>query len=33
MIYFWSALFVLYINDLPNDAICSIGIYVDHTTL
>ena len=26
-------LFLLYINDLPDDAICSIGIYADDTTL
>ena len=27
------ALFLLYINDLPHDVICDIGIYVDDTTL
>ena len=26
-------LFLLYINDLPDDVICNIGIYVDDTTL
>ena len=26
-------LFLLYINDLPDDAICNIGIYADDTTL
>ena len=26
-------LFLLYINDLPDDAICSIGIYANDTTL
>ena len=26
-------LFLLYINDLPNDIICNIGIYADDTTL
>ena len=26
-------LFLLYINDLPNDAICDIAIYADDTTL
>ena len=26
-------LFLLYINDLPNDVICNIGIYADDTTL
>ena len=25
--------FLLYINDLPNDVICDIAIYVDDTTL
>ena len=28
-----SALFLLYINDLPDDAICDIGIYPYDTTL
>ena len=26
-------LFLLYINDLPDDVICSIAIYTDYTTL
>ena len=26
-------LFLLYINDLPDDVICNIAIYVDYTTL
>ena len=26
-------LFLLYINDLPDDAICNVAIYTDHTTL
>ena len=26
-------LFILYINDLPDDVICNITIYVDDTTL
>ena len=26
-------LFLLYINDLPNDVICNIAIYADDTTL
>ena len=26
-------LFLLYINDLPKDVICNIGIYADDTTL
>ena len=25
--------FLLYINDLPNDIICDIAIYIDDTTL
>ena len=27
------ALFLLYINDLPDDVICDIAIYADDTTL
>ena len=27
-----STLFLLYINELPDDAICSIGIYDDDIT-
>ena len=27
------ALFLLYINDLPDGVICAIGIYADDTTL
>ena len=27
------ALFLLYINYLPNDVICNIAIYADNTTL
>ena len=26
-------LFLLYINDLPDDAVCDIAIYADDTTL
>ena len=26
------ALFLLYINDLPDDVICNIAIYADDTT-
>ena len=26
-------LFLLYINELPDDSICNITIYADHTTL
>ena len=26
-------LFLLYINDLPNDVICNIAVYADVTTL
>ena len=26
-------LFLLYINDIPDDVICNIAIYVDDTTL
>ena len=28
-----STLFLLYINDLPDDVICNIGICADDTTL
>ena len=28
-----STLFLLYVNDLPNDVICNIAIYADDTTL
>ena len=27
------ALFLLYINDLPDDVICDVAIYADNTTL
>ena len=27
------ALFLLYINDLPDDVLCDIAIYADDTTL
>ena len=26
-------LFLLYINDLPDDVICDIAVYADYTTL
>ena len=26
-------LFLLYINDLPDDVICNIAVYADHATL
>ena len=29
----FPTLFLLYINDLPDDAICNIAIYADDTTL
>ena len=28
-----DTLFLLYVNDLPDDAICNIAIYADDTTL
>ena len=28
-----STLFLLYINDLPDDVICDIAFYADNTTL
>ena len=28
-----QGLFLLYINDLPDDVICNIAIYADDTTL
>ena len=28
-----STLFLLYINDLPDDVICDIAVYADDTTL
>ena len=28
-----STLFLVYINDLPDDVICNIGIYADDTNL
>ena len=30
---FFPTLFLLYINDLPDDIICNIPIYADDTTL
>ena len=30
---FGSALFLLYINDLPDDVICNFAIYADDTAL
>ena len=30
---FVPTLFLVYINDLPDDFICNVGIYVDDTTL
>ena len=32
-IFLGPAFFLLYINDLPDDVICSIAIYTDYTTL
>ena len=29
----WSYTFLLYINDLPDDVICNIGIYADDAIL
>ena len=33
MLVFWSTLFLLYINYLPDDVICNIAVYADDTTL
>ena len=32
LVFLMTALFVLYINDLPDDCIYDIAIYVDDTT-
>ena len=32
-VHSWSTLFLLYINDLPDDVICNIAIYADDTIL
>ena len=31
MLVFWSTLFLLYINYLPDDVNCNIAIYADDT--
>ena len=33
MLHLGPILFLLYINDLPNDVICNISIYADGITL
>ena len=33
MLHLGPTLFLLYINDLPNDVICNISIYADDITL
>ena len=33
MLHSYLMLFLLYINDLPDDVICNIAICPDHTTL
>ena len=32
-VHSWSTLFLLYINELPDDVICNTAIYADDTTL